>query len=426
MDFFSGESWDSISSPTWWLDSWEGTPYKMIWSVPMLPDNEGTLAEGATGAYNHHFRNLAELLVEKGQGDSVLRIGWEMNGNWFRWAASKNPDAFVQYWREIVKTMRSVPGANFKFDWCPNGGPSDLPADRVYPGDAYVDYIGQDTYDSWWGGEPDPTKRWANQMNQPYGLQWHRDFAKAHGKPMTFAEWGLWNRDDGNGGTDAPYYVQKMHDWIHNNDVAFAIYFEYDGPDGEHRLSSDGTLFPKAAAKFRELFGPDAPAPDPTPTTTPAPAPTSTPTPRPTNTPAPAPTTTPAPAPTNTPAPAPTTTPAPAPTAPGGGAPPPATPTPTPTQTATPVPSVPPGGIVGGPAPAPQPGEAVRDGDVKLCNPCLVKSRTTKAPKWRVRQGARFHRAFHRRHPHAHRHERWHRHFHRRLYRMVRGHTHRR
>src|ERR671917_607086 len=108
-----------------------------------------------------------------------------------------------------------------------------------------------------------------------------------------------------------------MHDWIDNNNVEFAVYFEYDGPDGEHRLSNN--QFPKSAAKFVDLFGPSAPAPSPS------------------NTPAPAPTNTPAPAPTNTPA------------APGGGTAPPATPTPTPTGSATPSPSVPPGGIVGGP-----------------------------------------------------------------------------
>ena len=204
MDYFSGESWESIESPDWWIDSWAGSPYKMVWSIPMLPDNAGTLEQGATGAYNDHFRKLAQLLVEKGQGDSVLRIGWEMNGNWFRWAASKNPTAWVDYYREIVKTMRSVSGAHFKFDWCPNGGPTDMPADRVYPGDTFVDFIGQDTYDAWWGSDnQDAAKRWSNNMNQPYGLQWQRDFAKAHDKPMSFAEWGLWRRDDGNGGEAA-------------------------------------------------------------------------------------------------------------------------------------------------------------------------------------------------------------------------------
>jgi hypothetical protein len=411
MDYFSGESWETIESPEWWIDSWANTPYKMIWSIPMLPDNAGTLAEGATGAYNEHFRKLAQLLVEKGEGDSVLRIGWEMNGNWFRWAASKNPTAFVDYWREIVKTMRSVPGANFKFDWCPNGGPTDMPADRVYPGDAWVDYIGQDTYDAWWGGEPDAAKRWSGNMSQPYGLQWQRDFAKAHGKPMTFAEWGLWLRDDGNGGGDAPYYIQKMHDWINDNNVAFAIYFEYDGPDGDHRLSNN--QFPKSAAKFVDLFGPSAPAPAPSPSNTPAPTPTATPSPAPTATPTPRPTNTPAPAPTNTPAPTPTSP------APGGGVPPSATPTPTPSPTPTSTPSVPPGSIVGGPAPVPVPDSVVTHHDVQLCTPCLVKS-GTKFPKWRIRHGSSKHHRFHRRHPHAgrhrhaHRYERKHRRFHRR------------
>jgi hypothetical protein len=428
MDFFSGESWESIESPGWWLDAWKDTPYKMVYSVPILPDNAGTLQQGATGAYNDHFRKLAQLLVAKGEGDAILRLGWEFNGNWFRWAASSDPQAFVGYWREIVTTMRSVPGANFEFDWCPNGGPTNMPADKAYPGDAYVDFIGMDSYDAGWAeGWQDPAKRWTSNLTQPFGLQWQRDFAAAHNKPMSYGEWGLWVRDDGHGGGDAPSYIQKMHDWISHNDVAFAIYFDHEGGDGAHILENN--QFPKSAEKFIELFGPNAP-------TTPAPAPT-TPAPAPT-TPAPVPTvpTTPAPAPT-TPAPVPTvpTTPAPAPTTP---APAPTTPAPLettppgpgstepdpgatvdPSPTTDPItPGSGPGGPVAGPAPAPSQ-DSVRGRTVRLCRPCLMPSKgkavkrgwSHRVDRRHDRHGRRWDRRHHRRRAHhgAHRRARQHR-----------------
>jgi hypothetical protein len=355
MDFFAGDSWASIESPNWWVDAWKDTAYKMVYSVPILPDGAGSLQQGATGAYNDHFRKLAQLLVDKGEGDAVLRLGWEFNGNWFRWSAVNDPQSFVGYWRQIVTTMRDVPGANFKFDWCPNGGPSNMAADRAYPGDAYVDYVGMDFYDAGWAdGWQDPAKRWTSNLTQSYGLQWQRDFAADHGKPMSYGEWGLWVRDDGHGGGDDPYFVQKMHDWIAANDVAFAIYFEHEGGDGAHLLENN--QFPKASAKFIDLFGPNA-APE-----EPAPSPTS---------PAPAPSPSePVAAPSeSSPAPSPTTDP----TAPGstGQPTPPPTTEPSPAPTATPPATGGPGGTVGGPAPTTPAQDSMRGG-LRLCRRCKI------------------------------------------------------
>src|SRR3954454_13916600 len=70
---------------------------------------------------------------------------------------------------------------------------------------------------------------------------------------MSFSEWGLAIRSDGHGGGDDPYFIQKMHDWISSNNVAYAVYFEYDAPDGQHKLTDPE--FPKGAAAFTQLFG---------------------------------------------------------------------------------------------------------------------------------------------------------------------------
>ncbi len=111
--------------------------------------------------------------------------------------------------------MRSVPGQHFEFDWCPTLGKASVAPDRAYPGDAYVDYVGADVYDnSWIADYRDPVARWNDFVTQPYGLQWQSDFATAHGKPMTFPEWGLSTRSDGHGGGDDPYFIQQMYDWI--------------------------------------------------------------------------------------------------------------------------------------------------------------------------------------------------------------------
>jgi hypothetical protein len=256
LDFLARESWEKIAAPVWWVDGWSRSAYKtqLVYSVPMLPDTPSTLADGARGSYDAHFERLARLLISRGQGGATIRLGWEFNGDWYRWNAAVNPSAFVTYWRRIVNAMRRQPGAAFRFDWCPNLGRGTVAPDRVYPGDTYVDYVGADVYDhGWWPGYKDPVNRWKELMDQPYGLRWQRDFARAHGKRMSFPEWGVVERADGHGGGDNPYFVEQLHAWIKANDVAYHNYFEVDMPGAPIRLMTG--RFPKAAAAFRRLFG---------------------------------------------------------------------------------------------------------------------------------------------------------------------------
>ncbi len=321
VDFLAQGSWTDISRPTWWASRWGATRYQTVYSVPMYPQTGGTLAEGATGAYNSHFDQLARTLVAHGEGDSIIRLGWEFNLSGSHWNAAVAPAAFVSFWRQVVNTMRAVPGAQFRFDWCPNRGRGSIAPDTVYPGDAYVDYIGMDSYDTGWAaGWQDPVRRWQTILTEPYGLNWHRDFSRSHGKPMSYPEWGLWVRPDGHGGGDAPYYIAKMHEWFAANNVGYQAYFEFDAPDGQHRLMSG--QFPLGASAFKSLFA--APAPPPTPPPPPPPTP-----PPPPPTPPPPPPTPPPPPPTPPPPPPPTPPPAPpAPPPPPPPAPQPAPPPP--------------------------------------------------------------------------------------------------
>ncbi len=285
VDFLADDDWTKIASPTWWTSGWSASAYRdrLVYSVPMLPRNEGTMQAGARGDYDAQFVSLARTLVAAGQGSVVIRPGWEMNGSWYRWSAAPDPQAYIDYFRRIVTAMRSVSGAAFTFEWSANMGPSAMPADQAYPGDAYVDTIGLDVYDQYWGSNPgDPEVRWSSYVNQPFGLAWHRDFARTHGKQMSFPEWGVIVRSDGYGGGDNPVFVQHMYDWIAANDVAFSSYFEYDS--AWNKIALMGGQFPKSAATFLGLFGGAAPPSEPAPAPAPTPAPTPTDTTAPTTT----------------------------------------------------------------------------------------------------------------------------------------------
>jgi hypothetical protein len=256
LDYLPGSSWAALSAPDGIVQQWHLSGYRVVYSTPMLPNSGATLDEGAAGTYDTYFRQLAQTLVRWGQGNVVIRLGWEFNGNWFSWKAKGKTAEFVTYWRRIVNVMRSV-SPNFKFDWNPAYGPLDFDADDAYPGDAYVDYIGLVVFDQGWEpGYHDPILRWRNFISLPFALEWHVEFAKAHGKPMTFPEWGLTFRDDfpGHGGGDNPYYVDKMYLWLTANPVAYAIYFEHDKA-GEVRHSLMAGHFPNGSARFKTLFG---------------------------------------------------------------------------------------------------------------------------------------------------------------------------
>ncbi len=273
MDFLDGTSWSTIEDPSWYLQQWAGSGYQMIWGVPMLPnsytpdsnnsDTSGStygLIQGASGAFNSHFATLAQALVAGGQGSSIIRLGWEFNGGWFPWAANGAASAFAGYFQQIVTTMRSVPGANFKFEWNPTIG--DLGVGDLadyYPGDAYVDYVGLDVYDVQWADYPGAQAEFDQMETEAYGLNWLALFSALHNKPMVFPEWGLGWGTCANGapvtssgaacGGDDPVFINDMAQWIDTHNVFEATFWDYGSS------SVDDGSNPNTAAALATDFG---------------------------------------------------------------------------------------------------------------------------------------------------------------------------
>ncbi len=294
-DFEASDQWGNVSSPTSWMfEPWqkwlgEHTGRRLILTVPMLvgawnlsgpqtgpgAKQAVSLRQGAAGAYNRYYQTLARNLVTYGLGNSYIRLGHEMNGGWYTWRASADPTDWPVYWRQIVTTMRAVKGAHFQFVWNPASGYLQLPAEKVYPGDDYVDVIGLDLYDQCWaqGTYPIPPRDPASDANRrrqlawntvllngDHGLNYWYRFAHQHNKPFAIPEWGVCSRTDGHGGGDDAQFVRNMHEFMVTHKVLFDVYFDVNAGDGSHQLSpADGsgtnTLFPRASAAFRHLFG---------------------------------------------------------------------------------------------------------------------------------------------------------------------------
>ncbi len=125
--------------------------------------------------------------------------------------------------------------------WNPQGfGAPDVPgnaAQAYYPGDAYVDVVGDDLYDI-----------------AGHGATWTAAAAlyKAHpGKPFAFPEWGIWGFDD-------PSFVRSMATFVKQHGrVEFIAYFS-----GKAGSVWDLASKPASRAAYRSLITPlGTPAP---------------------------------------------------------------------------------------------------------------------------------------------------------------------
>ncbi|WP_406353941.1 glycosyl hydrolase [Streptomyces sp. NBC_01635] len=264
--YLPGNHWSDIEGDVRFLESWarwrnEKDDRMFVLNVPLQERNEAgvpdrevreLLRRGAAGEFDHHFRALAERLVRLKVPDTILVLGWEMNGVTYTHRCGPDPQAWKTYWNRIVTTMRAVPGQKFRFDFTPSRGRDAVPWTQCYPGDDTVDVIGMDSYDQPAGMSFD------EQVEEPYGLQAHVDFAKAHGKPLSYPEWGLFHNGDN------LEYMRRMLAWMDEHKPLYNTLTDYC-PHGVWRCDQN----PASSRHYRSvLFGRDVVVP-PEPSVTP-------------------------------------------------------------------------------------------------------------------------------------------------------------
>jgi beta-mannanase len=171
---------------------------------------------------------IGATLVATGHANTMIRIMWEMNGNWLPWGVQALSAAqYIAIYQAAEHAFAAVPGNHFQYIWNINAGSAEPGRTEfdTYPGNAYVSNIGIDFYD------------YDDDSAIPPILA----FAAAHGKPVSFDEWGL-------NGTDDPAYINYVASIVKNlgNNVTLQAYFS----DG----SSNIEQFPKSEAAYRDDF----------------------------------------------------------------------------------------------------------------------------------------------------------------------------
>jgi hypothetical protein len=246
LGYTGNASWaDYDGSVGWAVGNWSVLDRRVLWSVPLIPTG-ATLADAAAGKYDDHYKKAAQTLATYRTQEPVLyvRTGWEFNGNWFPWNAQGKAKDFAGAFQHFVMAFRGVSN-RFRIEWNVNVGDVGMNPEDAYPGDSYVDIIGMDFYWNTQWDPTDPAQAWTSMLTRKYGLNWHQDFAKAHGKPTAYSEWGVMS----NNGVS---YVQQAKAWFASHDVVYQTYWNSDSAF-TGKLSSG--QYPATGAAYKTAFG---------------------------------------------------------------------------------------------------------------------------------------------------------------------------
>jgi hypothetical protein len=144
-----------------------------------------TNAAVAAGADDAFIQAYAQAVASVNT-QVIISYGQEMNGNWYDWgtrgAGNSNPTDYVAAYQHVHDIFQAEGVRNVTWLWDPNvsyGGST--PLNKVYPGDAYVDWVGLDGY-------------YSNQTDT-FGSVFGASIIQLRtftSKPLLIAESGVW------------------------------------------------------------------------------------------------------------------------------------------------------------------------------------------------------------------------------------------
>jgi hypothetical protein len=232
---------------------------QLVLQVDLIPSSLEDIANPlsweqscAAGDFDSYATQLGTNLVAAGLGNSVLRLGAEMNGNWevdFIGTTTQEQNLWATCFANEVTALRQVPGESFLMDWDVNACKGGYTFANYYPGNSYVDILGLDLYDVDCDS-PNTSVSFSQLDNEPYGLADFEAFAAAQGKPMSLPEWGLSTVPAG----DDPAFLDAMASAVANGNFAFESYFDGGGGTGSKSLALSSSA-PLSLAAYQQWFG---------------------------------------------------------------------------------------------------------------------------------------------------------------------------
>jgi hypothetical protein len=187
--------------------TWEPKNYPLAGSNPEQPSYAlRTIIRGDHDDYIRRFAQDAKEWTEKRNEPLYLRFAHEMNGDWYPWGVGVNgnrPGEYVAAWRHVHDIFEQEEATKVEWVWTPNvreGTPEAATYRSLFPGDAYVDWVGLDGY-NWGSGRARPDGQVSGgQVSEERTANWQsfgEVFARSYGelveltdKPMVIGETG--------------------------------------------------------------------------------------------------------------------------------------------------------------------------------------------------------------------------------------------
>jgi hypothetical protein len=196
-----------------------------------------TAAAIASGAEDGTIARVADA-VKALQSRVLVRFAYEMDQPKGSPRYLGPPADFIAAWRHVYSTFQARGVTNARFVWSPiaanfkNGV-----AQRFYPGNRYVDWIGADGYD-WYPGRPASTWTTFGQIFSDF-YAW----AAPRGKPLIVAETGV-QEDPADPSRKAAWFAGAQT-WIGSHTAIRAVsYFDGISPKGyDFRVDTSGASF---------------------------------------------------------------------------------------------------------------------------------------------------------------------------------------
>jgi hypothetical protein len=209
--------------------TWERTP----------PDVE---VQAATGEYDAHLRAWADRLKVYLSGPDTtydteddrrvyIRLAHEMNGPWYAWGAitgDNAPSDYIRMWRRVrgIFDARGMDATHVQWIWTVNHTDLDTRAERYYPGDSYVDWVGIDGY-NWgvdgafpWSTWKSPTEVYDDMIRRLRNLTT---------KPLAITEYATTTSGaSGRSLEDKSRWITDVHRYFLARDVRLVSWFNQD------------------------------------------------------------------------------------------------------------------------------------------------------------------------------------------------------
>jgi glycosyl hydrolase family 26 len=231
------------------FDKWKVEATLAHGTIPLVTMGLGgtSIDQVASGGQDAAIRRWAQEAKAWGH-PFLFAPWWEMNGGWYAWGRQPR---FVEAWRRFHNIVVEQGASNVTWTWLVNSIWSDPESNptKYYPGDAYVDWTGMDSYN--WGRMPAQPDRWKNP-DQVIGPTLKILRTVAPTKPVAIVE----NASTEYGGNKTDWIREMLADYLpHHPEIKAYLWFNWNFEKGEKREDWPIESSAPAQQSFRKGIG---------------------------------------------------------------------------------------------------------------------------------------------------------------------------